>query len=120
LDIISEAYKLHEMAWQPKADYQSCLEQSWFLFKKAYEEGNHANLVVNNYAAVLLNLHRNTEALELLKQYEPECSEYCSNYAIAVAKTRYNIAEIRKWNSMASQYPRLEQAIVAYIDWQGF
>lgn len=118
MDLISEACRLHEMAWKPNADYLGCMDLALILIKKAYDEGNHTNLVVNNYAAILLDLHRDKEALELLEQYEPECFEYCSNYSVAAIKLGSNISEIRKWNGLASQYPRLEKAIVAYIDLQ--
>ena len=76
-------------------------------------------MLINNYAAVLLDLHRDSEALDLLRQYSPEFSEYCSNYAIAIAKSAYDIALIRKWNKAASTQPKQENAIVAYMDWQG-
>lgn len=75
---------------------------------------------MNNYAAVLLDLGRNAEALALLKTSTAEISEYCSNYAIAIATSAYDINEIRKWNQKAQEYPKAKHAIVAYVDWMGF
>lgn len=120
VDVIAESYRLHELAWGAGADYEKYMQQAFSILKKAYDNDDHRHLIINNYAGVLLNLHRNREALDLLKQYQPECSTYCLNYAIAIAKTNYNIHEIRKWNMAARDYPHLENAIEAYIDWQGF
>lgn len=120
IDIIAESYRLHELAWGAGTDHEKYMQQAFSILKNAYEDGDRRHLIINNYAAVLLNLHCNHEALNLLKQYQPQCSAYCLNYAIAIAKTGYNIHEIRKWNMAASNYPDLENAIAAYIDWQGF
>lgn len=104
MDIIVESYRLHEMAWKPGADYKNYLNQALLLLQTAYGDGDCRQLVINNLAAVLLNLHRNKEALDLLNQYQPECSTYCLNFAIAIAKTVYDINEIHKWN-MAETIP---------------
>lgn len=119
MGVIEESARLHSEAWGSgkSSDY---LIRALNLLKSEYESGNESNIVVNNYAATLLNLHKNSEALALLRLGEPEISEYCSNYAIAIAKSKYDLAEIRKWNQNAGKYPKAENAIVAYIDWHGF
>lgn len=89
------------------------------MLQQAYESGKSSPLFINNYAAVLLDLNRDSEALKLLQQYQPAFAEYCSNYAIALAKSAHDIALIRKWNEAASRQPKKKSAIVAYIDWQG-
>ncbi len=120
MDPITESYRLHQLVWEAGGDYESCMREALVVLQSAYESGDDRHLVINNYAAVLLTLHRNQEALDLLKKYQPESSAYCANYAIAIAKTHYNILEIRKWNGLSREYPELDKAIVAYIDWQGF
>ncbi|WP_431474394.1 hypothetical protein RVM24_16210 [Marinobacter sp. KM021] len=119
MDVIEKSVKLHCQAWNDHTRFTDCLEQAAVLLKQAFESGGSSPLLINNYAAVLLDLHRDSEALDLLRQHPPEFSEYCSNYAIAIAKSAYDIALIRKWNKAASTQPKQENAIVAYMDWQG-
>lgn len=76
------------------------------MLKQAYESGENSPLLINNYAAVLLDLNRDSEALKLLQQNQPAFAEYCSNYAIALSKSAYDIALIRKWNEAASGQPK--------------
>jgi predicted Zn-dependent protease len=116
VDVIHESSKLHVEAWSDYDKYVRCLTSAAELLQAAYESGDHRTLLVNNYAAVLLDLHRDDEALNLLQRYEPEFSQYCSNYAIAIAKAAYDITLIRKWNMAAPEYPK--GAILAYMDWQ--
>jgi hypothetical protein len=85
----------------------------------AYNNSERSPLFRNNYAAVLLDLHRDEEALSLLKSSNPEFSEYCSNLAIAIVKAAYDLKLIRKWNQAATKQPMQDGAIVAYLDWQG-
>ncbi|MBY6034995.1 hypothetical protein KUV59_17610 [Marinobacter daepoensis] len=119
MDVIAESAKLHSQAWSDQSRFTECLEQAAGLLKQAYESGDTSSLLVNNYAAVLLDLHRDFDALELLRLCDPDFSEFCANYAIAVAKAAYDIDLIRHWNQAASKYPKDERAIVAYMDWQG-
>ncbi|WP_160151546.1 hypothetical protein [Microbulbifer sp. ALW1] len=114
----SEVIELHRNAWSDYSKYTEYLEKAISLCEVEYEAGERSLLFINNYAALLLDLHRDAEALRLLKDQTPEFSEYCSNYAIAIAKSGYDIEAIRKWNRAASNYPKRENAIVAYMDWQ--
>jgi hypothetical protein len=120
MDPITESYRLHQLVWEAGGDYESCMREALAVLQAAYKAGDDRHLMINNYAAVLLNLHRNQEALDLLKKYQPESSAYCENYAIAIAKACYRIEDIRHWNLKARDYPVMENAIVAYVDWQGF
>jgi predicted Zn-dependent protease len=120
MDPIPESCRLHNLAWQAGEDYEARLLEALAILQRAYDGGDSRHLVINNYAAVLLDLQRNQEALDLLKKYQPESSAFCANYAIAIAKTLYRIQDIRRWNTEAKNYPAMENAIEAYIDWQGF
>lgn len=119
MNVIKEINKLHRQAWRQLEDSTGPLEKAASLAKSAYEKGENSPLFINNYAAVLLDLHRNNEALALLKSGEPVFSEYCLNHAIAIAKAAYDLELIRHWNQAATQQPKQEGAIVAYMDWQG-
>ena len=117
---ISESYQLYREAWKDSANSKRLMVEAITVVKQAYECGNREHLLINNYIALLLDTQQFQEAFELLEEYKPESSEFCQNYAIAIANDRYNIDEILKWNKLASDYPKNENAIVAYIDWQGF
>ena len=117
---ISESYKLYREAWKDSANSKRLLAEAITVVKQAYESGNREHLLINNYIALLLDTQQYPTAFELLEENKPESSEFCQNYAIAIANDRYNINEIRKWNKLASDYQRNENAIVAYVDWQGF
>lgn len=119
MNVIKEINKLHRQAWGQLEDSNVPLEQAASLAKSAHEKGENSPLFINNYAAVLLDLHRDKEALDLLKSSDPVFSEYCLNYAIAVAKTADDMEIIRHWNQAARQHPKQAGAIVAYMDWQG-
>jgi len=119
MSIEEKIRELHQKAWSKRDEFTSSLEEAIALCEVAYENGENTPLFINNYAVALLDLHRDQEALDLLKNYEPSFSEYCSNYAIAVAKAKYDLKLIRKWNKAASKQPKQEGAIVAYMDWQG-
>lgn len=108
--------ELHQKAWG-NYDY---LEKALSICKVAYQNGDRSPLFINNYATVLLDLHQNDKALALLKLYEPMFSEYSKNYAIAIALTSYDLELIRKYNKLSAKLPKQKDAIVAYIDWQGF
>jgi len=88
------------------------------LLNTAYDTDKNNSLLINNYAAILLDLHRDSKALELLKKGCPEFSEYCFNFAIAIAKSAYDVEQIRKWNQSANEKPKRDGAIIAYMDWQ--
>ncbi|HEY0924256.1 hypothetical protein [Rheinheimera pacifica] len=118
MNIIEETLKLHSQAWRDHSQFTECLEKAARLLQQVYESGAVDSLIVNNYAAVLLDLHRDAEARELLQAHSPEFSEFCSNYAIAIAKSAYDISLIRQWNQAASRLPKRQGAIVAYMDWQ--
>jgi len=118
MDTNLELIELHRRAWSDYSKYSEYLEKAISLCEEEYRAGERSSLFINNYAALLLDLHRDAEALRLLKGKTPEFSEYCSNYAIAIAKSEYDIEAIRKWNKAAANYPKNEDAIVAYMDWQ--
>lgn len=117
---ISESYQLYREAWEDVANSQRLLAEATTVVKQAYESGNREHLLINNYVALLLDTQQYQAAFELLEKYKPESSEFCQNYAIAIANYRYNVDEIRKWNKLAGNYQKNENAIVAYVDWQGF
>lgn len=120
MDVAENSYLLHSKAWNEHDKTKTHLADAYSLLNAAYEGGDSSNLVVNNLAAVLLDLYRDEEALSLLKRHNPECNEYCLNFAIAVVKQKSSdINEVRKWNKKASSYPKFKNAIVAYMDWQG-
>ncbi len=119
MDIVTESFKLYERAWKKGEDYQALLEQALVLLRQEYDSGSRQGVIVNNYAAVLLDLQMNRAALKILSENSPDSSEYCSNLAIAIAKADYDIERIRYWNKESSKYPKVKGAIIAYIDWQG-
>ncbi|USH05160.1 hypothetical protein K6Q96_18235 [Grimontia kaedaensis] len=119
MSIIEETRELHRKAWSNYDDFTDSLEKAVSICKAAYENGENSPLFINNYAAVLLDLHRDEEALNLLEISDPVFSEYCSNYAIAIAKAAYDLELIRKWNQAATKQPKQDGAIVAFMDWQG-
>ena len=119
MSVIEDTKELHRKAWTNYDYFTDSLEQAVSICQAAYENGENSPLFINNYAAVLLDLHRDDEALDLLKNSDPTFSEYCSNYAIAIAKAAYDLELIRKWNQAATKKPKQDGAIVAYMDWQG-
>lgn len=119
MDVVVESYNLYERALKKGEDSQKLLGLALSLLKKEYDAGNRQGVIVNNYAAIMLDLQMNKSALKMLSENTPECSEYCSNLAIAMAKADCNIELIRKWNRESSKYPKQKYAIVAYMDWQG-
>ncbi len=86
MEVVEESYCLHSRSWKEYDKTKVHLNNALELLSEAYEGGDTSNVVVNNLAAVLLDLFRDTEALALLKRHQPECSQYCQNYAIALAK----------------------------------
>ncbi len=119
MDVSKESYLLHSKAWTEYDKSKAYLKSAFEILMGAYKNGEQSNVVVNNLAAVLLDLYRDDEALHLLKNHKPECSEYCLNYAIALAKQNIaDVNEVRKWNKLAASYPKQNHAITAYIDWQ--
>lgn len=119
MTVAEEINKLHQKAWSNYADFTESLEKAVSVCRVAYENGENTPLFINNYAAVLLDLHRDEEALSLLKSCNPSFSQYCSNMAIAIAKAAYDLELIRKWNKAATKQHKQDGAIVAYMDWQG-
>ncbi|WP_086932872.1 hypothetical protein [Agarilytica rhodophyticola] len=118
MNVVDESVKLYREAWSDHSKFTELLEEAAHLLKDAIDSGEDDPLLLSNYSAVLLDLQRDTEALDILKQRTPMFSEYCSNYAIAIAKTAYNLALIRRWNQAAAKQPKRQGAIVAYMDWQ--
>lgn len=119
MELAKESYRIHSLAWKEYDKTKDHLSNALSLLSGAYENGDRDNVVVNNLAAVLLDSYQDEKALEVLKVHKPECAEFCLNYAIAIAKTNLaDIEEIRKWNKAAANYPKAENAIIAYMDWQ--
>lgn len=118
MDVISESSKYYSEAWSKGANYELCLQKALDLLRTAYLEGDKRSAVVNNYAAVLLDLNMNRAALDILISNDPQCAEFCSNYAIALMKLGKTVDEVREWNLRSSRYPKCTEAIVAYMDWQ--
>jgi hypothetical protein len=120
MNVPEESYLLHVKAWREYDKTKSHLNSAYSLLLEAYEGGDQSSVVINNLAAVLLDMYRDKEALDFIKEHKPECKEFCLNYAIALVKQNVSdINEVRKWNKMAANYPKQEHAIVAYMDWQG-
>ncbi|TGG95604.1 hypothetical protein E4656_04105 [Natronospirillum operosum] len=119
MNVIEESIRLHDLAWRDHSRFAEHLEQAAKLLRAEYEDGERDSLLINNYAAVLLDLHRDAEALALLQSSVPDCAEHCLNTAIAIAKSAYDLARIRQWNLATADYPRRQGALVAYMDWQG-
>ena len=116
--VLERVTQLHREAWQQHDNYERCLTEAVSLCQVEYARGERSPLFMNNYAAVLMDLHRDDEALGLLQFHKPDFSEHCANLAIATAKAAYDLEGIRKWNGLASQLPRRKGANVAYMDWQ--
>lgn len=124
MDPILESYRQHKEAWRYSKRSEKIVSMKLLealnLVKTAYEKGNHHHLLINNYIAFLLDTKQYELAFKLLEDHKPESSEFCQNYAIAIAYNRYDIHEIRKWNELSCNYPKHENAIVAYVDWHAF
>ncbi len=116
MTVAEEINKLHQKAWSNYDDFTESLERAVSVCQVAYENGENTPLFINNYAAVLLDLRRDEEALSLLRSCNPSFSEYCSNMAIAIAKAAYDLELIRKWNQAATKQHKQDGAIVAYMD----
>lgn len=88
--------------------------------KAAIEDGNSDPAHLINYAAILLDLHRNQAALEWLLAHPLQHREYYQNLAIAYAKTdSAKLEQIRANNGKSREAPSCPNSIVAYMDWQG-
>lgn len=118
MDAIEKSLSLHREAWNDYDKFVECLEKAEEVLKSEYLKGNTDPLIINNYAAALLDQHKDSEALELLIKNEVVLAEYCLNRAIAVAKANYDVSEIRHWNDAARSHPKNDKAILAFMDWQ--
>lgn len=113
------AYSEHGKAWGNEAAYAALPELAERV-KAAIEGGDDDPAHVINYAAILLDLHRNQAALDWLLAHPVQYREYFQNLAAVYAKTdSTKLEEIRANNRRAWELPSCPNAIVAYMDWQG-
>ena len=93
------SYELHSNAWSDWEDQTRHLTEALKLLEAAIDSGHRGETVVNNYAAVLLDLGANMEARQFLQENLVDTKSCHANMAIAVAKTtRADIDMIRKFN----------------------
>jgi hypothetical protein len=115
----AETNRRHGEAWGNPAAYKRLprlAEEVWEQIARGDDDPAH----VINYAAILLDLHRDEEALEWLLGRKVDFKEYYQNLATAYAKTKpSDIGNIRKNNLEAAKHPECPHAIIAYIDYQG-
>ena len=112
-------YAQHASAWGHDAGY-AALPDLAAQVRSAIEAGDRDPAHVINLAAILLDLHRNAEALAWLIAHPLEYREYYQNLATAFAKTDPdNLEAIRSNNRNARDAPPCPNAILAYIDYQG-
>ena len=119
--MVSSAYTYaeHAKAWGDNAAY-AVLPQLAEAVRLAIEAGDSDPAHVINYAAILLDIHKDAEALQWLMDHPLEYQEYYQNLGTAFAKTDPNNKEpIRANNLKSRKYPRCPNAILAYIDYQG-
>ena len=115
----ADIYAEHAKAWGNEAAY-AALPQLAETVRSAVESGDDDPAHVINYGAILLDLHRNSEALAWLVAHPVEYREYFENLATAYAKTDSSNKEpIRSNNLKSGDYPKCPNAILAYIDYQG-
>lgn len=117
--IEQKSYELHSSAWSDQLKWGDYLASALKLLMAHPEILGVSDVAKNNFAAILLDMQRNTEALYFLKEYLPSLSESHSNMAIAIAKTNVSdIESIRSYNKSSADFPQSDYAITAYIDWQ--
>ena len=115
----ADAYRIHSEAWGDEEAYGE-LPSLANQVRQAIEHGHEDPAHVINYGAILLDLHRDSEALEWLLAHHVEYREYFQNLATAYAKTDPNNKEpIRSNNLKSREYPGCPNAILAYIDYHG-
>ena len=109
----------HAKAWGNEAAYAGEPELAEQV-KAAIESGDEDPAHLINYAAILLDLHRNRAALDWLLAHPAEYREYYQNLATAYAKTdSTKLEQIRENNGKSPEVPSCPNSIVAYMDWQG-
>lgn len=109
----------HAKAWGDEAG-TARLKALAAHVEAAIEGGDSDPAHLINYAAILLDLHRNQAALEWLLAHPVQYREYYENLATAYAKTDpTKLEEIRASNGKSREVPSCPSSIVAYMDWQG-
>ena len=115
----SDTFSEHARAWGNDAAY-AALPQLADTVRSAIEAGDSDPAHVINYAAILLDLHRDDEALNWLLEHPLDYREYFQNLATAYAKTDpSNKKQIRYNNHKSSNFPPCPNAVLAYIDYHG-
>lgn len=115
----ADVYARHLRTWCSQEEYES-LPDLAAQVKDAIEAGDGDPAHLINYAAILLDLHRDDEALRWLLAHRVDYREYYENLATAYAKTDPNVKEpIRENNGRSRLHPKCPNAILAYIDYQG-
>lgn len=113
-------YELHQKAWSDMDNWYDHLNEAVQSSSEAIKLNQANDVVKNNYAALLLELHKNKEAYLFLKDNIFEFKENYANMGIAIAKTNpQDIERIRIYNSKSQELPSKKYAIEAYMDWQG-
>ncbi len=118
---IKKSKELHSAAWAEQEKWETHLNKALHILKPLLKEKERPSYTITNYAAILLELNKNEEALLFLEQNEEEQnSEYFANYAIALAKNDPGrVQEIQKMNKKSVALTRSEYGIEAFIDWHG-
>jgi hypothetical protein len=113
----ADTYARHSRAWGNDAVYAALPElakEVWSAIEAGDEDPAHGI----NFAAILLDLHRDQEALDWMRAHPVDYREYYQNLATAYAKIDPNNKEpIRANNLKARDCPRCPNAILAYIDY---
>ncbi len=114
------AFELHKKAWSDHPNWSTHLVRALLILKSSIDSGESNDTINNNYAAVLLDLNRNSEALNFLTHNLPSTKSGHANMAIAIAKNYpLDISKIRQYNKSSSELPEFSYSITAYMDWQG-
>ena len=115
----ADTFSEHARTWGDDAAF-AALPRLVDAVRAAIEAGDGDPAHVINYAAILLDLHRDDEALNWLLEHPLGYREYFENLATAYAKTDpSNKGQIRSNNHKSRNFPRCPNAILAYIDYLG-
>ena len=115
----ADTFAEHRKSWGNDAAY-AALPKLADTVRATIESGDSDPAHIINYAAILLDLHRDSEALEWLVAHPLNYREYYQNLGTARAKTDPNNIEPIIFNNIkARDYPRCPNAVLAYIDYHG-
>jgi len=112
-------YREYARAWR-KPDGYDDLPRLLASTREAIQSGDSDDALIISYAAILLDLGRNEEALDWLLAHPLGYREYYENLGTAYAKNDPgDLKRVRRSNTEARNHPACPNAIVAYIDYQG-